>query len=53
MKTVFEDVPPFSLIEVDWRFRGAYWLRHQDDKSAVAEIHFDEIDLHLNFQSVS
>jgi hypothetical protein len=34
---VFWDVAPCSLIEVDWRFRGAYCLHHQGDKQALSE----------------
>jgi hypothetical protein len=29
--TVFWDVVPCSLLEIDRRFRGAYCLHHQDD----------------------
>jgi hypothetical protein len=29
--TVFWDIPPCSLIEVDRRFRSAYCLHHQGD----------------------
>jgi hypothetical protein len=29
--TVFWDTPPCSLVEVDRRFGGAYWLHRQDD----------------------
>jgi hypothetical protein len=30
--TIFcEDMAPWSLVEVDRRFRGAYYLHHQDD----------------------
>jgi hypothetical protein len=29
--TVFWDVAPCSLVETDWRFRGANCLQHQDD----------------------
>jgi hypothetical protein len=29
--TVFWDVAPCSLVEIDRRFSGAYCLHHQDD----------------------
>jgi hypothetical protein len=29
--TVFWDVEPCSLLEIDRRFRGAYCLHHQSD----------------------
>jgi hypothetical protein len=31
MMTVFKDVAPCSLVEIDRRFRGAYCLSLQDD----------------------
>jgi hypothetical protein len=31
--TAFWDTAPFSLVEVDRRFRGAYSLHHQDETS--------------------
>jgi hypothetical protein len=31
----FWDIAPCSLVEVSGRFRGAYCLHHQDDKSAA------------------
>jgi hypothetical protein len=30
---VFWDVVPRILVKIDWRFRGAYCLHHQDDES--------------------
>jgi hypothetical protein len=29
--TVFWDVVPYGLVEIDLRFKGAYCLHHQDD----------------------
>jgi hypothetical protein len=29
--TAFWDIAPFSLVEVDRRFRGVYWLHHKGD----------------------
>jgi hypothetical protein len=30
-KIAFWDIAPYSLVEVDWRFRGAYCLHYQGD----------------------
>jgi hypothetical protein len=30
--TVFEDVAPYSLVEIDRRFGGTYYLHHQGDE---------------------
>jgi hypothetical protein len=35
--TVYWDVSPFSLIEIDQRSRGAYCLHHQDDEKHARE----------------
>jgi hypothetical protein len=33
--TAFSDMAPFSLVEVDLRFRGAYCLHHEGDVSEL------------------
>jgi hypothetical protein len=32
-KTVLWDIPQRSLVEIDWRFRGAYCFHHQGDEN--------------------
>jgi hypothetical protein len=38
--TVFWDVAPCSLVETDWRFRGAYCHHHQDDELITQHLYF-------------
>jgi hypothetical protein len=36
---VFWDVVPFSLVDIGWRFRGAYCLHYQGDESVSTRLH--------------
>jgi len=35
IRTAFWDVAPCSLVEVERRFKSAYWLHHQSDDHPV------------------
>jgi hypothetical protein len=36
--TTFWDIAPYSVIEVDRRFRGAFCRHHQDDENSCTDI---------------
>jgi hypothetical protein len=46
--TAFWDIAPCSKIEVDRRFRGAYWLHHQNDPNDNA-VPTSETSVYFNF----
>jgi hypothetical protein len=51
MKTVFWDVVPCSEVEIDRRFRGAYYRNHQDQQSACS-VTAGKFDKSLHFLSI-
>jgi hypothetical protein len=45
--TVFWDVGPCSLVEIDRRFRGSYCLHHYGDRTSEKFASFYETTLHI------
>jgi hypothetical protein len=40
--TTFWDIQPCNLVEVDWRFRSAYYLHHYDDVSSLHHLRSED-----------
>jgi hypothetical protein len=48
MVTVFWDIAAFSLVEIDWHFRGAYCLCHQGIALMIEAVSISEMSVSFN-----
>jgi hypothetical protein len=45
--TVFWDMAPWSLVQVDWRFRDAYYLHHHGDEMIIVAARVSQNSVHI------